>query len=318
MDCGCGVFHYFRRTFIKRYRIGGGTYSVVVTGTNGGSAPSAVVIANTNTTAPTQTAIPSQSLTCSTSSVNISGNPSSGVLYSWLGTGIVGPANQQTVNVVLSGNYTLVVTSTANSCTSSAIAAIGTNTTPPAALGSGSVNITCATPSVTLIGSANPSSCTVVWTGGVCAGATSYTATACSAGTYSMTVTNPSNGCASAPATFTVVPDAASPTATLANTATITCLNTTAQIIATPTTTAPVTYSWSGPGIVTGSNTSTITVNQGGVYTLTLTNLLNSCTSIITNSVTNDNAPVTPTTAASSTITCNTTTVNMTASVERD
>ncbi|MBK7667435.1 MAG: gliding motility-associated C-terminal domain-containing protein [Sphingobacteriaceae bacterium] len=85
--------------------------------------------------------------------------------------------------------------------------------------------------------------------------------------------------------------------------------------IATPTTTAPVTYTWSGPGIVSGSNTSTITVNQGGVYTLTLTNILNSCTSIITNSVTNDNAPVTPTTAASSTITCNTTTVNMTATV---
>ncbi|MBK7667434.1 MAG: hypothetical protein IPJ32_08915 [Sphingobacteriaceae bacterium] len=209
---------------------GGGTYSVVVTGTNGCSAPAAIVVANTNTTAPTQTAIASQSLTCSTSSLNILGNPSSGVLYSWLGTGIVGPANTQSVNVVLSGNYTLVVTSTANSCTSSAVAAIGTNTTSPSALGSGSVNITCATPSVTLIGSANPSSCTVVWTGGVCAGATSYTATACSAGTYSMTVTNPANGCSSTPATFTVVPDAASPTATLANTATITCLNTSAQV----------------------------------------------------------------------------------------
>jgi gliding motility-associated-like protein len=293
---------------------GAGTYSVVVTGTNGCSAPAAVVVANTNTTAPTQTAIPSQSLTCSTSSVNIQGNPTTGVLYSWLGTGIVGPANQQTVNVVLSGNYTLVVQSTANSCTSAAVAAVGINTTAPNALGSGSVSITCATPSVTLIGSANPSSCTVVWTGGVCAGANSYTASACSAGTYSMIVTNPANGCASAPATFTVVPDANSPTATLANTGTITCVNTTAQVVAT-TTASPVTYTWSGTGIVSGSNTPTITVNQGGVYTLTLTNTLNGCTSIITNSITNDNAPVTPTTAASSTITCNTTTVNMTASV---
>ncbi len=291
---------------------GGGTYSVVVTGTNGCSAPAAVVVANTNTTAPTQTAIPSQSLTCSTSSVNITGNPSSGVLYSWLGTGIVGPANTQTVNVVLSGNYTLVVTSTANSCTSAAIAAIGTNTTPPAALGSGSVNITCATPSVTLIGSANPSSCTVVWTGGVCAGANSYTATACSAGTYSMTVTNPANGCASAPATFTVVPDANSPTATLANSNTITCLATGAQVVAT-TTTSPVSYTWSGPGIVSGAGTATINVNQGGVYTLTLTNLLNSCTSIITNSVTADNAAVTPTTSSSNVITCSATDATLTA-----
>ncbi len=293
---------------------GGGTYSVVVTGTNGCSAPTAVIVANTNTTAPTQTAIASQSLTCSTTSLNILGNPSSGVLYSWLGTGIVGPANTQSVNVVLAGNYTLVVTSTANSCTSAAVAAIGTNTTAPSALGSGSVSITCATPSVNMIGSANPSSCTVVWTGGVCAGANSYTASACSPGQYSMTVTNPSNGCSSAVAVFTVVSNSNFPTATLANTGTITCVNTSAQVVAT-TTASPVTYTWSGPGIVSGSNTATINVNMGGVYTLTLTNLLNGCTSVITNSVTNDNAPVTPTTAASSTITCNTTTVNMTATV---
>lgn len=291
---------------------GGGTYSVIVTGTNGCSAPAATVAVNTNTTAPTQTAIASQSLTCSSSSVNIVGNPGSGVLYSWLGTGIVGPANTQSVNVVLAGNYTLIVTSTANSCTSSAIAAVGTDTTAPSALGSGSVSITCSTPSVQLIGSANPSSCTVVWTGGVCAGPNSYTASACAPGQYSMTVTNPANGCASAPAVFTVVPNSSIPTATLANTGTITCTNTSAQVVAT-TTASPVTYTWSGPGIVSGSNTSTINVNMGGVYTLTLTNLLNGCTSIITNSVTNDNAPVTPTATASDTITCNTTTITMNA-----
>lgn len=289
---------------------GGGTYSVVVTGTNGCSAPAAIVTVNTNTTVPTQTAIPSQSLTCSSSSLNIVGNPGTGVLYSWLGTGIVGPANTQSVNVVLPGNYTLVVTSTANSCTSAAIAAVGTDTTPPTALGSGSVSITCSTPSVQMIGSANPSSCTVVWTGGVCAGANSYTASACAPGQYSMTVTNPANGCASAAAVFTVVPNASIPTATLVNTNTITCLNTSAQVVAT-TTSSPVTYTWSGPGIVSGSNTGTINVNMGGVYTLTLTSLLNGCTSIITNSVTNDNAPVTPTATASNTITCNTTTINM-------
>lgn len=291
---------------------GPGTYSVVVTGTNGCSAPAATIAVNTNTTAPTQTAIASQSLTCSTSSLNIMGNPSSGVLYSWLGSGIVGPANTLSVNVVLAGNYTLVVTSTANSCTSAAVAAIGMNTTAPTALGSGSVSITCATPSVNLVGSANPSSCTVVWTGGVCAGANSYTASACSPGQYSMTVTDPSNGCQSAAAVFTVVSNSNFPTATLANTGTITCVNTSAQVVAT-TTASPVTYTWSGPGIVSGANTATVNVNMGGVYTLTLTNLLNGCTSIITNSVVNDNAAVTPTTASSNTITCASTTATLTA-----
>jgi gliding motility-associated-like protein len=290
---------------------GPGTYSVVVTGTNGCSAPAATIAAVTNTTAPTQTAIPSQSLTCSTTSLNIMGNPSSGVLYSWLGSGIVGPANTQTVNVVLSGNYTLVVTSTANSCTSAAVAAIGMNTIAPTASGSGSVSITCSTPSVSMIGSANPSSCTVIWSGGVCAGINSYTAYACAPGQYSMTVTNPANGCQSAPAVFTVVPNSNQPSATLVNSNTITCTNTSAQVVAT-TTSSPVTYTWSGPGIVSGASSPTIVVNQGGTYTLAIQNTLNGCVSIFTSSVTADNGPVTPTTTASNTITCNTTTVNIT------
>lgn len=283
---------------------GGGTYTVIVTNPANGCSTPSVVTATTNTTLPTPTITnPTPTITCANPTVTLNGNPSSGVTYTWSGPGIVGSANNQTVNVNSSGTYSLFVTNTVNSCTNAANVAVSNNTILPTTTPVATQTITCASPSVQLIGSANPSSCTVVWTGGVCGGSTSYTATACSAGTYTYIATNPANGCQSAAQVATVVPNAGIPTATVSNTGTITCLTTSVQVVST-TTTSPATYTWSGPGIVGTSNTATINVNLGGVYTLTLTNSLNGCTSVITNSVTNDNAAVTPTTSSSTTITC--------------
>ncbi len=52
--------------------------------------------------------------------------------------------------------------------------------------------------------------------------------------------------------------------------AAITCSNTSTQLSASATGTTPD-YSWSGPGIVSGGNTATPTVNQPGTYTVTVT-----------------------------------------------
>ena len=290
---------------------GAGTYTVLVTNPTNGCARTATVAANTNTTLSVPSISPTPTITCTNTIVTLIGNPTSGVLYSWTGSGVVGASNQQTVTVNQSGTYSLVVTSTANSCTASISASVSNNTIAPTITPVATQTITCASPSVTLIGSANPSSCTVVWTGGVCGGANSYTATACAPGTYTYIATNPANGCPSAAQVATVVPNSSIPSATVANTGTITCATTTVQVVST-TTASPVTYSWTGPGIVSGSNTPTITVSAGGTYSLVLLNTSNSCSVVITNSVTANNAAVTPTTTASNTITCNTTTVNLT------
>jgi gliding motility-associated-like protein len=292
---------------------GGGTYSVVVQNPVNGCSTSSVVTASTNTTLPSPTITPPSTITCTNPTITLT-SPTGGVTYTWSGPGIVGSANNSTVNVNQVGNYTLTVTSAVNGCTNSVAASVGNNTIIPTTTPVGTQTITCATPSVQLIGSANPSTCTVVWTGGVCAGPNSYTATACGAGTYTYIATNPANGCQSTPQVATVVPNAGVPSAILANTGTITCLTTSVQVIAT-TTTSPATYTWSGPGIVGATNTATINANLGGVYTLTLTNLLNGCTSVITNSVTANNAAVTPTTTSSTIITCANPTSTLTTNV---
>lgn len=293
---------------------GPGTYSVLVQNPTNGCSTQTVVTASTNTTLPSPSITAPSTITCSNPTITLNGNPGAGVTYTWSGPGVVGSANNQTVNVNQVGTYSLFVTSTVNSCTNVITASVGNNTIAPTTTPVGTQTITCATPSVQLIGSANPSSCTVVWTGGVCAGATSYTASACAAGNYTYIATNPANGCQSAAQVATVVPNAGVPTATLVNTGTITCLTTSVQVVGT-TTTSPATYTWSGPGIVGVANTPTINVNQGGVYTLTLTNTLNGCTSVITNSITADNAAVTPTTTSSTIITCTNPTSTITTNV---
>jgi len=289
----------------------GGTYNYTVTNTFNNCVASGTVAVTQNTTLPAPTIAPTPTITCTNTLVVLT-STTAGVTYTWSGPGIVSSPNSSTVSVNQVGNYTLTVTNPANSCTNSAVASVGINTLVPSTTAVGTQTITCATPSVTLIGSANPSTCTVVWTGGVCAGATSYTATACAPGTYTYIATNPANGCQSIPQVATVVPNAGIPTATVSNTGTITCITTSVQVVST-TTTSPATYTWSGPGIVGPANTGTINVNLGGVYSLTLTNTLNGCTSVITNSVTIDNAAVTPTTASSTTITCTNLTSTLTA-----
>ncbi len=281
---------------------GPGSYSVLVQNPTNGCSTQTVVTASTNTTPPSPTITSPSTITCANPTITLS-SPTGGVTYTWSGPGIVGSPNNSTVNVNQVGTYSLFVTSAANGCTNIATASVGNNTIAPTTTPVGTQTITCATPSVQLIGSANPSTCTVVWTGGVCAGANSFTATACGAGTYTYIATNPANGCQSAAQVATVVPNAGVPSVTVSNTGTITCTTTSVQVIGT-TTTSPATYTWSGTGIVGATNTATINVNQSGVYTLTVTNTLNGCTSVVTNSITADNAAITPTTTSSTIITC--------------
>lgn len=71
-------------------------------------------------------------------------------------------------------------------------------------------------------------------------------------------------------------------------------------------------YSWSGPGIVSGANTATVTVNAAGTYTLSVPNTTGTCTATFTASVTYGSGLSVTASAASSTI-CPTQSVVLTA-----
>ncbi|HPQ07616.1 MAG TPA: gliding motility-associated C-terminal domain-containing protein [Bacteroidia bacterium] len=286
-----------------------GTFTLTVAGVSGCPTITNVIVSS-NTSTPNISASSSGSITCAINTVQIVGSSTtSPVSYSWTGSGIVSGANSATAVVNAGGNYTLNVTNTSNGCSSSTVITVNTNTTLPTVNAGSNQTLTCLSSSVTLIGSANPSTVIPTWLGGVCGSTNSFTTSACSPNIYTLSVTNPANGCVNQ-STVQVFADVNVPSVSLSGSGTITCINPTVQIIAT-TTSSPVSYTWSGPGIINGNGTATITVNASGNYSLTVTNTSNGCSSSTSYSVTIDNTPPSPTISVSNTITCSNTTATV-------
>ena len=285
-----------------------GTYTLVVTSTANSCTAAATTVVSQNTTAPTAAASNSGSLTCSNSSVTLTGT--GGGTYSWSGPSIVSGSLTANPVVDMTGSYSVIVTA-ANGCTATANTTVSQNTTTPVVTMPSTQTITCASPTVSLIGFSNPTNATPVWTGGACAGANTFTASACSPGTYTLTVTDPANGCVNS-GTVDVVPSSGIPTVTASTNGSITCVSSAAEVIAN-TTMSDVTYAWSGPGSVSGASTTTGTVSVGGTYQCVVTNSLTGCASTITTIVNTNTIAPTTIINVSGVLTCSSPTATLTA-----
>ncbi|MBI3519916.1 MAG: T9SS type A sorting domain-containing protein [Bacteroidetes bacterium] len=254
----------------------GGVKNYTVTNTNNGCSVSGSVSVIQNTVAPIANASNSTTLTCTTTTATLLGT--GGGTYNWSGPGIISGFTTSSPIINLPGCYNLTVTNVINGCISTATTCISQNTVTPIVNAGGNQILTCASPTVTLIGSATPSSCTPVWTGGVISGANSFTSTTSTVGDYTLSVTNPANGC-SALSIVSVLIDISIPTVTVStNSSTLSCFNPTVSISAS-TTASPVSYAWTPTlGISPGTeNTSNPVFTNAGSYSLTVTNTLNGC-----------------------------------------
>ncbi|MBC7696326.1 MAG: gliding motility-associated C-terminal domain-containing protein [Burkholderiales bacterium] len=261
---------------------------------------------------PTTTAITTGTITCSTPSVTLN-STLAGMSYTWTAptSGSVTAANSQSTTAFgAPGTYTLLVKSAAG-CTYSTTTSVTQNTLIPTGVSAGSnQTLTCASSSVTLTGSVTtPTNPIINWTGAnVCGTATNVVTSVCGAGVYTLTATNPSNGCL-ATSTVQVFPSAGAPTVTNNPvTNTITCTNTLVSVSIT-TTASPVSYTWTGTGIVGATNTSSITVNQGGTFQYTVTNTSSGCSTSNNQVVVQNTTIPTSTATTTGTLTCATTTV---------
>ena len=299
-----------------------GTYNLVVTDASNGcsnsSSPVSVTLTQDITVPVASAAAASGSvLDCNVTSLVLTGSPSSGVSYSWSGPGIVSGGNTASPTVNQPGTYNLVVTNVSNGCSNSlspASVSVTQNNTPPSpALNAiGNATLSCAVTTVTL--NATPASgFTYSWSGpGIVSGATTANPVVNQPGTYAVTATNSSSGCSNTvPATIVVAQNGVAPIATT-NNATLTCANTSLVLNGGPAT--GVTYSWTGPGIVSGATTANPTVNQPGNYILTVTSATNGCsntsTSIVSQDITNPSPVISS--ANGNTLTCNFTTLTLT------
>ena len=284
------------------------------------------VTGTTNVAVPTNTTAPSLSLaassvttTCSNPSttINVTSNSNPNTTYTWTAptSGTISNTSVSNPTVGGTGIFTVNVTNTINGC----VSAVGTVTVYPDVnvptfnLSSNAATISCSnpTPSVSLTSTSTP--VTYSWNPAPSSGASTASPTFTASGNYTCTITNTSNGCSTSAAQVAVGTDTTVPILNVSPTVSITCYSST--ITVTSTVNPISTYTWSGTGIQGSVNSSSITTNAVGIYTLTVTNTVNGCTTSATSSVgTNTVAPSLTASSTSSVITCSTSSSTLTAS----
>jgi gliding motility-associated-like protein len=266
-----------------------GIYTLTITNNGNGCAASGTVAVTASTGLPNVTPGPGSTLTCLVNNATISGNSTtSGVTYAWTGPTVGTPAGttptSASTNVSAAGTYTLTVTDPSNNCVASTQVTVNTNLTNPQLSVGPNLLLSCTVSSVNLTASSSTSGVTYAWTGptgSTPAGTTpsSSTTNVSAAGTYSVTVTNPVNGCVS---TSTVLVSS-NGSATIVNagpaTVTLPCGSSGIQIHPTQQQSG-YQYTWTGPNGFIANTFNPPAVATAGMYTLTATNPATGCVSI--------------------------------------
>jgi hypothetical protein len=252
-----------------------GGYILTTTDLNNGCQSQAVAIVVENKTLPASVSATNNGpLTCSATSVTITGNSTtSGATYSWSGPGY--SSANRIASVGISGTYTLTVTHPTSFCTVVTSTAVGQNSVKPAAVSAGNNGpLTCSRLITTLSGSTSTSGVTYSWSGPGFSSNTQNPSVG-TPGTYRLTVTDTNNGCKDSAVTI-VAQDLTKPAAIAAsNGGPLTCSLLSVNVTGSSSTEG-VTYNWSGPGSFT-STAQNPTVNIAGTYKVVITNSVTGC-----------------------------------------
>ncbi|HRI58271.1 MAG TPA: choice-of-anchor L domain-containing protein, partial [Saprospiraceae bacterium] len=288
-----------------------GTYTIVVTNATNGCTKSDDAVVNINTTPPVSAIGTPALLTCTNTTVTLNGGnstPTGTLTYAWTTSNGVIQSGQNSANAVVSepGQYTLVVTNTANGCTDDAVVTVSQDNSVPVANAAVNSGLNCNTTQLTIngAGSSTGSTYTFAWTstpgGNFLSGQTTLNPVINAPATYTLLVTNTTNQC-TATASVLVVQDIQAPVAVAGTPSTLTCAVKT-LVLGDPN--APVApnlnYAWTtvGGNIQSGGGTPTPTINQPGTYNLVVTNSTNGCSGtssvVIPQNITNPTALVAP------------------------
>ncbi len=261
-----------------------GTYGVSITDANGcTTSQTNMVVAPP--TYPVAVAASPTGLTCTTQSVTLSGAGSStGNEFTYLWTTddgyiVSGAGTQNNCVVNEAGEYQLMVFNSINNCATFASTVVTANQTEPMATAGPPGTLTCVSNQVTLNG-VGPSGqgYNILWTtqgGNIVSGATTLTPVVNGAGSYTLSITNTSNGCTGT-STTSVTSNTTPPNVT-ANGGQITCTNANVNLSGNSTTPG-ASFAWTGPNGFTSSQQNP-SVSAQGTYLLTVTNPTSGCTS---------------------------------------
>jgi hypothetical protein len=220
-------------------------------------------------------------LDCSGNGVQLMGNSSTpDVTYSWTGPGGFN-TNIQNPTVFETGDYTLFVTSLSG-CESAQTVMVDQDIDVPDIMVTGGI-IDCDNVNVTLTGSSTTTGVSYSWTGPDGYTSSDENPTVSNPGDYTLEVEAP-NGCISV-ATTQVLEDTDVPDIMVTG-GVIDCQNEDLMLMASSTT-ADVTYSWTGPDGYTSSQQNP-TVTTGGIYIIEVMST-NGCTNMDSITVLVDN-----------------------------
>jgi hypothetical protein len=280
-----------------------GQYLVTVTGTNGCTGSFSITISQ-NITPPTATAT-GGTLTCTVHQVTLHGGSNGfGAQYHWSGPDNFTSSTQNPL-VALNGTYVVTVTGS-NGCTKSASTTVVIDTMPPSIQLPSDFSLNCNLPCIAYQ-VPNISGYTFKLNGSTVN--PGQTINLCQANTYNVQVSNTVNGCSKTYSTV-VTADFNPPPATtsISGDPLLSCTHHSVQLEGSSS--APsVSYSWAGPGGFS-SIAQNPTANQPGVYTLSVTNLLNGCVGTSTVTV-NQDGNVPTATATGGVLTCANTSVTL-------
>ena len=170
-----------------------GTYTVTAYDANGCTGTTTAQI--TVNSLPIAGITGASNLSCTTTSVERTAT--GGGTYLWSN----GLGTSATVNITSAGTYTVTVTDLANGCSSTATTVVIINNTPPIAGITGTDNLSCSGGLADRIATGGG---TYLWNGPNSYSSTSASIVLSLPGTYTVTVTDPANGC-TATATTTVI-----------------------------------------------------------------------------------------------------------------
>jgi gliding motility-associated-like protein len=262
-----------------------GDYTLQVTNLSNGCVSTSSAQVAVDTINPDADAGAGGVINCLVSEIGLGGQATSTgpeFVYEWLLGGLV-VGDSLGLTVMQAGDYTLQVTDTGNGCIASSTATVLEDLGLPVADAGQDFQLNCFNPSGTLDGggSSSGSDYAYEWLlGGLVVG-NALSLPASQSGTYTLTVTNTTNGCQSSDEVV-VSADFELPIANPGPDQLINCFQPNATLDGSASSAGPAfTYEWLLGGLVVGDALS-LPVSQSGTYTLSVFNTENGCESSAT------------------------------------
>ena len=265
-----------------------GISTVTITDANQCTIVSTVTI-EADTLTPVVTITNPAMLTCLVESIALEASTdlTENVSISWttVDGNIVMGSSSLTPIVNAPGTYSLTVTNDLTGCASLSSIVVVQDIAMPVVEAGEDRQLDCSNATTTLEGSGSTGDdISYSWTtvdGNILEGGSTLSPTVSAAGTYVLRVTNNTTGCFSSDS-VQVIQDEDLPIISTPGDITIGCGEDTLQIVATGSISANIQYLWTSPdGIIIGDATSlSIRILGPGTYTLSATNIVNSCTAM--------------------------------------